>query len=472
MLLDVHEGRQSGDCSCEGVGSCTACVKGARPPSPALVGRRLPTVSRWRVRSVSDIRAWLDAVVDRDDFRVEEIDMAQSAEWAMRDGALAHRSGRFFRVVGTRWAGVERPLIEQTEVGTLGFVRRRSAAGIEFLAYAKIEPGNVGVAQIAPSFQATASNVDRVHGGASPPGQEWFGADPQGIVFATLESEQGSRFLGKLNRNMMIEASGPADDTPLHRWLSSRQLLAALADDFTVNTDARSVICCSPWDELVEHPPFTQGRSDFAAALAQSYASRVRPEIAGKVDAALEVARARTAATEVVALDAMSSWRIGRSGITPIAAKPYRIKQIRVHSISREVTDWDQPIVDSAGVGRVDLVCSRRGGVLRFGFRPLAEPGLLRRVELGPSCQIAPGEPLSGHDWSADGAIRISCRQSDEGGRFDHDVTVYRVIEIAGPGGEQDWIWLSLSELQPLLARGGMFTSEARSALSLLLSLL
>ncbi|WP_204311049.1 NDP-hexose 2,3-dehydratase family protein, partial [Stenotrophomonas maltophilia] len=78
-----------------------------------------------------------------------------------------------FQVVGLNWreAGAVRcqPFIEQREIGTLGFLARRTADGLALLLHAKAEPGNVGIAQIGPTCQATASNRDRVHGGALPP---------------------------------------------------------------------------------------------------------------------------------------------------------------------------------------------------------------------------------------------------------------------------------------------------------------
>ena len=61
-------------------------------------------------------------------------------------------------------------------------------------------------------------------------------------------------------------------------------------------------------------------------------------------------------------------------------------------------------------------------------------------------------------------------RQSDEGGRFFHDVTEYSIREIDKPLAGRDVAWLTLAEVQRLLPYG-YFNNEARSALSLLLSL-
>ena len=61
-------------------------------------------------------------------------------------------------------------------------------------------------------------------------------------------------------------------------------------------------------------------------------------------------------------------------------------------------------------------------------------------------------------------------RQSDEGGRFFQDVAEYRIIDIGTVQPEADLIQLTLSEMAYLLPKG-IFNNEARSAISLLLSL-
>jgi dTDP-4-dehydro-6-deoxy-alpha-D-glucopyranose 2,3-dehydratase len=52
--------------------------------------------------------------------------------------------------------------------------RRVRSAGLEILCHAKAEPGNTPVIQVAPSFQATQSNFDRLHGGARQVLHDWF----------------------------------------------------------------------------------------------------------------------------------------------------------------------------------------------------------------------------------------------------------------------------------------------------------
>ena len=73
------------------------------------------------------------------------------------------------------------------------------------LVQAKVEPGNIGYAQLAPTVQATQSNYERVHGSQETPFLDWFlGQRQDAVLDDCLQSEQGSRFLGKFNRNMAV----------------------------------------------------------------------------------------------------------------------------------------------------------------------------------------------------------------------------------------------------------------------------
>src|SRR5450759_4992234 len=67
-------------------------------------------------------------------------------------------------------ASWDQPIYTQPEGGILGLIAREHAAkGVEFLLYAKAEPGNIGVLQLCPSIQSTWSNIRRAHGGKLSP---------------------------------------------------------------------------------------------------------------------------------------------------------------------------------------------------------------------------------------------------------------------------------------------------------------
>ena len=108
----------------------------------------------------------------------ETIPFAASREWEFSpDGAvLRHKTGRFFSICGvtftstpTEHKAMELTLIDQQEIGILGFIVAKSGGQLAFLCQAKAEPGNIELVQLAPTLQATASNYQQIHGGLAQP---------------------------------------------------------------------------------------------------------------------------------------------------------------------------------------------------------------------------------------------------------------------------------------------------------------
>jgi oxidase EvaA len=424
------------------------------------------------------LEAWFSLIVEHSDFRVDAIPLASSSEWAFSDGSIRHRSGLFFSIVGARWKSpngqlIEQPLIDQREIGTLGFLLRRIGRDQEVLAHAKIEPGNVGIVQLAPTCQATASNIARVHSGHMPPYSECFMPGKAHIVYDSLQSEQGTRFLHKRNRNVLATVATPVPLIETHRWLPVDEILELLKLDYVVNTDARSVLTCSPWRLLVARAPFTRYSTPFAAALAHSATYASTDKSIHAVRKELMSLRAMINAPEIVPLDKLNRWKLTDEGISSSDGKPFIVRQIKVLAHGREVSLWDQPIIESASEGRIDLVCGRRNGTLCFLFRPQIEMGLYNSVELGPTVIVEPGQELLEDDpLDRPGAVLvIECRHSDEGGRFYHDSSVYRIIDVGDVYAVPDsYQWLSLQQIRILLDEQGWFTNEVRGVLSLLLT--
>ncbi|UTT61974.1 NDP-hexose 2,3-dehydratase family protein [Microcella humidisoli] len=407
---------------------------------------------------------WLATVADSAELEVTPARLSDSTDWAVRDGAIRHRSDRFFRVVGVRTAQGDQPLLEQREIGTLGFLCRGDARR-EVLVHAKVEPGNVGGAQLAPTVQATASNADRVHGGAAPPFSREFASDAVRLRSRVLGSEQGTRFAGKLNANVIAEAVAVLDHGAAHRWMPVDEILDLLAHDWLVNTDARSVLVTASWPALLGREPFTRHRDAWSARLAASL--RATDDVHAVTESLLAARRA-AAAPQWIAVDALDGWRLDDIGITPLASGPFHVRHIAVRCWGREVERWDQPIIDSVDDGLVEVWVDDRGPHPLFGLTPVTEPGLLHRVELTATRVRAPGE--RSREAPTAGEVIAAVHQSDEGGRFLHDRSRYALVRVDDPSSAPEGtLWLSLAQLVVLMREGEWTTNEARSALSLLL---
>ncbi len=417
--------------------------------------------------SVQAVESWVKEVQAADHTQVIPGALSTSSAWALADGRIRHASGRYFNIVALEWsehggALQRQPFIEQREIGTLGFITRLRGDSLELLVHAKAEPGNVGIVQLAPTCQATASNRDLVHGGDLPPFSSYFDDVTGDVLCDTLQSEQGSRFLGKLNRNILV-----IDDvdvgTPLHRWISLELFKTLLAIDFLVNTDARSVLCCTDWHTLAARGGVR--RDDFSRALRCSLDSEVRPEILQEANERLDRLKRDAPTTEQRPVEHLDGWTFDANAPVTMSNGKLALRHIRVHSATRETPEWDQPILHTLEEQVAELVCHSRDGILEFAFCPRWEPGLIRGAELGPTFFRRPTEPAT------PGVIRARVRQSDEGGRFYRTTVDYRIVETATITEDEQFLWLRLSEVQEAM-HAGIFNNEARSALSVVLSLL
>ena len=423
------------------------------------------------------LRDWVEQVESASGLKVTDSTLTKSKRWSLSEGEIKHDSGRFFSVVGIRWTApngdrVSQPLFKQEEQGILGFIIRRLDDANEILAYAKIEPGNVDTVQLAPTCQATRGNISRVHGGELPPFADFFEHTASKFLYDVPQSEQGTRFYGKQNRNVLVAVERDLAHQLTHRWLPVEEMLELLEVDFAINTDARSVLISSPWEMLTGRVPFSRYGTGFGKELARSARENGDAAWYEKLSAWMDRVRKKTEKPVITSLDEIDGWRVTESGVEPESEGPFMIHQIEVRARDREVTHWDQPIVDSTNEGAIDLLCGRADGTLRFLLRPYAEPGLYNLVQLGPTLVMEPGATnRSEHRIDTNGAhVVLECKQSEEGGRFFRDVNNFRIIDVEETfEPPEGWHWLTLAQIRRLLDESGWLTNEARSALALLL---
>ena len=111
------------------------------------------------------MKNWLQEEYIQSNLKVKRIPFKESQEWGWSpDRFLTHHTGRFFNVVGVKYYSLNKndyayqPIIDQSEIGLLSFLVHKNHDGWWILAHAKVEPGNVNGAQLAPTIQATKSN--------------------------------------------------------------------------------------------------------------------------------------------------------------------------------------------------------------------------------------------------------------------------------------------------------------------------
>lgn len=417
---------------------------------------------------ITEVVSWLKQILKSSHVKKSFISFGESLEWSITRGSLVHKSGGFFKIIGIIWTNnhgekISQPLIDQNEIGTLGFLARRTNNLTELLVQAKVEPGNVGFAQLSPTYQATLSNSLRFHGGIFPPFTEFFlQKNNLHVLYESLQSEQGLRFFGKRNKNIIIYTHKHVENIDTHRWFQVDELTELLHEPYLINTDARSVLVSSPWDKLINRIPFTRYKTTFAKELYDSFVSISRKEVVSEEINKLSRMSKKINRPSIVKLDKIPGWTVSDKEIGTSLSDEFNVKQIRVKMLGREVDFWDQPIIYSPKLLYITLLCGRRNKTLYFGFKYQIEPGLYNLIELGPTDMSYTNNLYSGQ-------LIVKSYQSEEGGRFYQNKSVYKIIDIGEIEKSSKLIWLTLADIHSLFTYEGIFTNEARSILVLLL---
>ncbi|WP_448203912.1 NDP-hexose 2,3-dehydratase family protein [Azospirillum sp. sgz302134] len=465
-------------------------------PEDAFLRSALATDSP--VFPLEAFREWLAGQRMANRMETRRIAFAELDQWHWTDAprALAHRSGKFFTVQGVRvetdfgpatsW---DQPIINQPEIGILGTITRDFGGIRHFLMQAKIEPGNINGIQISPAHQATRSNYTRVHGGKPPLYNEYFTERGHARVLVDrLLGEQGSRFLRKRNRNMIVHAH---EDVPLAEgfcWLTLGQIKRLLREDNLVNMTARSVLSCVPFaaaagtrqpqPEEIEDWGLTGFGRDLALSLYDRKAA-LHPD--NDVLSWLVDLRARyRLSLERRPLDQLENWRMTEDEISHASGRHFSVVAVQVEAQGREVVRWSQPLLRHSGRGLNGFLLQRINGVLHFLVRACLFPGNTELFELNSTVSRANAESHFGkpsappfldffHNPPA-AWVRYSAVHSEEGGRFDRFQSRYMVLEVPPDRTldlPENYRWMTLGQLNDFVQHGHV-TIEGRNLLACL----
>ncbi|MEV5773945.1 NDP-hexose 2,3-dehydratase family protein [Streptomyces antimycoticus] len=437
------------------------------------------------VTLLADFQRWFRERVDADESRIEIIPFEAMRGWEFAPDThnLVHETGRFFSVEGLRvrmpGAPVEewrQPILHQPEIGILGILVKDFDGVPHFLMQAKMEPGNHGGLQLSPTVQATRSNYTRVHKGRAVPYVEYFQQAERHRVLADVrQSEQGSWFFHKRNRNMLVEVA-PETDVEVRdgfRWLTLGQLHHLLAVEDLVNMDARSVLACLPHSPLDsgETLPVLEAHSRHRDADILSWITGLRTE--------------REVFTERIPLRETTGWHRSAHRISHESGRFFSVMAVDVTAGGREVGGWTQPMIEPHGPGVAAFLLAYADKVPHVLVQARAEPGYTDVVELAPTVQCTPRN----YTHLPEGAtppflrevveapadrVRFDTVLSEEGGRFFHAFNRYLVVETemsAVPEEPSHYRWMAVRQLLDLIRHSHYVNVEARTLIACLHSL-
>ncbi|AXG76602.1 NDP-hexose 2,3-dehydratase family protein [Streptomyces paludis] len=454
-------------------------------------GARLPT---------EDVRGWLAERRRAHVFHVERVPFAELDEWRFESdtGNLVHRSGRFFTVEGMQVVERDRPhgdgphrewqqpVIRQPEVGILGILAKELDGVLHFLMQAKMEPGTPNLLQLSPTVQATRSNYTRAHRGTDVKLIDcFFRPDRERVIVDVLQSEQGSWFFHKSNRNMIVETLDEVPELDDFCWLTLGQIAELLHADDLINMNARTVLSCLPYRDAA--PGALLSDLQF---LSWFTGERSRHDMRA----------------QCIPLASVRGWRRGVATIEHEEGRYFKVVAVSVRAGNREVVRWTQPLIEPVGLGVAAFLVREVGGVPHVLVQARAEGGCLDTVELAPTVQCTPGNYA--HMPAADrppfldavlGApssrIRYEAVHSEEGGRFLNARSRYLVVDVdrdedadrdvdADRGADPDprgaldiaaaldpppgYTWVTPAQLTALTRHGHYLNVEARTLLACL----
>ncbi|GAA0398513.1 NDP-hexose 2,3-dehydratase family protein [Streptomyces luteireticuli] len=422
---------------------------------------------------LTEFHQWLAERRAAHEYRVVPTPLKRLDGWAVDPGTgdLHHRSGRFFSVHGLDVTGSRRevgqwqqPIISQPEHGILGILVKEVGGVLYCLLQAKMEPGNVNTLQLSPTVQATRSNYTRVHRGRPVPYLELFTSLGRGRPLAdALQSEQGSWFLAKRNRNMVVRID---EDVPVldnFCWLSLDQIGRLLAMDDLVNMDTRTVLShLLPRGEQVSGRPL-----------------HTVPEVLNWLTHHKTTDRT---VRRPVPLAKTDGWRVSDDDVRHEYDRHFRIIGVDVRAEDREVRGWSQPMLAPCGEGIAAFVVRTVGGVPHVLVQARAEAGTPDTVEIAPTVQCNPGNlahlPRTRHPRYLDAVLEAPPERvlfdvvhSEEGGRFYHARNRYRAVEVGDefPLDVADGFrWVTRDQLALLNQFGGLLNVETRNLLTCL----
>lgn len=447
--------------------------------------------------STEKLLEWVQKRNEEVRVNISRIAFSEMRNWCFDDRRqkLQHSSGSFFSIEGInvitnkgRVPDWDQPIINQPEIGFLGIIAKEFNGVLYFLLQAKIEPGNVNNVQLSPTLQATKSNYTKVHKGKSPNYLEYFiNHQKSEVLLDQLQSEQGARFLKKRNRNIIIKVHEDVELLEDFRWLTLGQIKELMRLDNVVNMDTRTVISGISFGShssetvsffnLINDKVSSLGSklldSDLNGELALhsfDYIIHWFTDLKSKYD--LNVTS--------MPLYAVRDWIIEHDCIRHAENQFFNVIGVHVEIENREVTSWDQPLIEPVQKGICAFIIKEIKGILHFLVQAKLECGNFDILEMAPTVQCLTGSYMNEYSFQTlpfldfvlnakDEQIIFDTLQSEEGGRFyrEQNRNMLLLVDEEFPVDvPANYIWMTLNQLKTFIKFNNYLNIQSRSLVS------
>ena len=309
-----------------------------------------------KLNSTESLLAWIKELNDTNVVNITRSIMKPAEYWFYNPdkGIIENRNKRFFSIRGLQYKRkgevlAEQPIIYQMEIGFLGIICKEFDGVMHFLMQAKVEPGNVNCVQISPTIQATKSNFEQAHGGNVPNYFSYFqNSKEHTIIFDQVQSEQGTRFYKKRNRNIMIRVDEDIEILPAFRWMTLGQIKELMKIDNLVNMDTRTVLSCIPlstyhYDEKeLNEIEECFGKKELFASIFQT---NIQDDIVSVYNHLNDVKMFLDTKAKLVPLTALKDWNVDETGVHCRKEACFDVEYFDIEISGREVRNWKQPLL-------------------------------------------------------------------------------------------------------------------------------
>lgn len=457
-------------------------------------------MSHGNFQTTDQILGWMKSQNEEVVSNIMQIPISELRGWSYRDDRIRHNSGKFFSIDGihirTNYRNTpewDQPIINQPEIGFLGFIVKKFNGVLHFLLQAKIEPGNLNIVQLSPTLQATRSNYTRVHGGKAPTYLEYFNGEKAVLILVDqLQSEQGARFLHKRNRNIIVEV-GEDEELEVKEgyiWASLGQIKELLRYPNVVNMDSRTVISCINFGSYSEHSlrllDAVKRMNGIHSSKPDSFLYSVLSgdnhlnELQDIIQWITSLKFKYELDVTPVGISEMKNWIYDGNTIHHESGKYFDVMGCRVEIGNREVVSWDQPMVRSAQEGLMGFIVKKINGIYHFLVQAKLESGNFDIVEMAPTVQCLTGNYRKGKNEytipyleqilnAPKDKIWYSSYQSEEGGRFFQEQNLNIIVEVGEEFPievEENYCWLTLNQMLSFVTYNNYLNIAARSLLS------
>lgn len=422
--------------------------------------------------SLEEFHKWFSKKKEKGIFEVNQVPLNELDDWIFKQSndEFFHKSGKFFKICGLEviketnekkinWI---QPILNQAEIGLLGLIAKKIDGILHFLIQAKMEPGNINLLQVSPTVQATKSNYTMVHGGRRPKFVEYFFNSNSGtILFDQLRSEQGTRYFRKRNRNIVLlldEAANIPDDNDFF-WLTLGQLQELHKIPNLIHLDCRSILGGMPFSssffeiKSLHEDKFSRNMNSLVCE-DNNAAYTFRELLHWFTEQKVSVLKQ----TKLVSFKRVLNWNYDGISIKHNERHHFDVIGVKVHSPSREVASWSQPLIKNINGGIIGLISKQINGVPHFLIQARFEAGLIDSVELAPTVQFTPNNyrenelPIFSDIFMNNNSrkILVDTMLSDEGGRFYHSQQRHIVIELEDSESikiPENFIWMNIGQL-------------------------